>query len=288
VALGKNPVIVLMTFGAFALWSPWSLPANVFSAGGVDPRSYVAQNDALWRVLLPVGTVTSGFFLRNNKGIGGVAPGMGTAFMVSPCYAMTSYHVLFGGGDLTVDPMGAYPVTLRFGLSSGGKPALSVKGRVRYWGSTGSAAPDVALVRLDGCPGAQLGWYDLTDVGDGRELSATTLAMPSVSRDRSMKQLSVQQGCRARAYVPERGWLLHDCATRQGASGAPLIANLSGVPAVVGINAGEFRATPGVRSVYDPRHANLAVAASWVIKSERIQAMLQEDRDRAQCANPLL
>jgi V8-like Glu-specific endopeptidase len=288
VTLGQNPIVLLATLGSFALWAPWSVPANVFSVSGTDPRSYVAQNDALWRTLLPVGTVTSEFILRNKNGIGGVAAGMGTAFMVSPCYAMTNYHVLFGGKDFAPNPIGTYPVTLRFGLGNSRKPTLSVKGRVRYWGSAMSTVPDIALIQLNGCPGEQLGWYDLADMRDIRQLSATPLTMPSFSSDRSMERLSIQQGCRARAYVPRRGWLLHDCATRKGASGAPLIANLAGVPAVIGINAGEFRAASGVQNAYDLQHANWAVTASEIVKSPQLQAMLRKDRNRAQRVNPLL
>jgi V8-like Glu-specific endopeptidase len=288
VALGNNPVVLITTLASFALWVPWPVPANVFSVSGTDPRSYVAQNDALWRTLLPVGTVTSEFFLRNKNGIGGVASGMGTAFMVSPCYAMTNYHVLFGGTNFTPNPIGTYLVTLRFGLGNSGEPALSVKGRVRYWGSASSTAPDIALVRLNGCPGVQLGWYELAAMRDSRQLSATPLTMPSFSSDRSMERLSIQQGCRAHAYVPKRGWLLHDCATRKGASGAPLIANLSGVPTVIGINAGEFRAASGVQNAYSLQHTNWAVIASEIVKSPQLQAMLQKDRNQAQRLNPLL
>ncbi len=286
--LGKNTIVFLMSLGILILWAPLSAPANVFSTNGTDPRRYVAQNDALWRILLPVGTVTSEFYLRNKNGVGGVAPGMGTAFLVSPCYAMTNYHVLFGGMDFTPNPTGTYPVTLRFGLGNRGKPALSVKGRVRFWGSASSTEPDIALIRLNSCPGALLGWYDFAAMRDSRQLSATPLTMPSYSSDRSMTQLSIQQGCNAHGYVPKRGWLLHDCGTRQGASGAPIIAKLSGVPTVIAINAGEFTAMSGVERTYDMQHANWAVTASEIVKSSQLKAMLQKDRNRAGRINPLL
>jgi len=288
VVLGKNTIVFLMCLGILILWAPLSAPANVFSTNGTDPRRYVAQNDALWRILLPVGTVTSEFYLRNKNGVGGVAPGMGTAFLVSPCYAMTNYHVLFGGMNFTPNPIGTYPVTLRFGLGDRGKPALSVKGRVHFWGSASSTEPDIALIRLNSCPGALLGWYDFASMRDSRQLSATPLTMPSYSSDRSMTQLSIQQGCNAHGYVPKRGWLLHDCGTRQGASGAPIIAKLSGVPTVIAINAGEFTAMSGVKSTYDMQHANWAVIASEIVKSSQLKAMLQKDRNRAGRINPLL
>jgi len=288
VALAKNPIVLIAPLGILIIWAPLSSPANVFSTSGTDPRRYVAPNDALWRILLPVGTVTSEFYLRNKIGIGGVAPGMGTAFLVSPCYAMTNYHVLFGGMNFTPNPIGTYPVTLRFGLGDRGKPALSVKGRVHFWGSASSTEPDIALIRRNSCPGALLGWYDFAAMRDSRQLSATPLTMPSYSSDRSMTQLSIQQGCNAHGYVPKRGWLLHDCGTRQGASGAPIIAKLSGVPTVIAINAGEFTAMSGVKSTYDMQHANWAVIASEIVKSSQLKAMLQKDRNRAGRINPLL
>ncbi|WP_447412482.1 hypothetical protein, partial [Clostridium perfringens] len=84
---------------------------------------------------------------------------------VSPCYALTNYHVLFGNRTLTPDPMSAYVVTVRFALADRDGRAITSPGRVRYAGSLDGSAPDVALVRLDGCPGRQLGWYDLAAAG---------------------------------------------------------------------------------------------------------------------------
>lgn len=279
----SRPAHLLLLLTAAAWWSAPS-PANVFAADGSDPRRYVARDDPAWRLLQPVGTVAAEFALLDRRGYGNVAPGMGTAFLVSPCYAMTSYHVLFGGGTNTLDPMADYTATLRFGLEQEGPPALLVRGHVRYWGSTGTASPDVALIRLDRCVGLQLGWYDLAAAPDDHSAPVT---MPSVSRDRSLRRVSVQERCHVRDRLPRRGWLLHDCATRDGASGAPLIVERVGVPAVIGVNAGEFGAVAGIRRGYDPPHANWAVAASWILRSRRLQAMLDRDRARAPHANPL-
>ena len=259
--------------------------ANIFAADGTDPRLYVAEDSIAWQRLRAVGTIASDFVLRDKRGVFSVKPGMGTAFLVSPCYAMTNYHVVFGAA--APDPMGDYPVTLRFGLRARGGPVLSVRGRVRVWEEPGETAADVALIRINACPGAQLGWFSLSAATAALPLAGRSVAMPSVSGDRSMTRLSLQAGCRIRAAEAGAAWLLHDCATREGASGAPLIdAAAAGVPAVLGINAGEFRAAPGIRAHYDPRHANWGVSMRFLDGAPRLRTVVEHDIARARVANP--
>ncbi|WP_310596178.1 trypsin-like peptidase domain-containing protein [Sphingomonas sp.] len=259
--------------------------ANIFHADGIDPRRFVDPGDPDQRRLAPVGAIASDFVLKDKRGFGGVAPGAGTAFLVSPCYALTNYHVLFGNRTLTPDPMSAYVVTVRFALADRDGRAITSPGRVRYAGSLDGSAPDVALVRLDGCPGRQLGWYDLAAAGTVDTLAAT-IDLPSYSHDRSLRRLSLQRGCGIRARAPRRGWLFHDCATREGASGAPMVvAGRDGVPLVAGINAAELQPTPGVRTAFDLRHANLAVDAAALVRMPLVLAAIE--RDRAGVRNPL-
>ncbi len=285
-ASGKGLPVLLTAIIGSTLASPSTSSANVFSATGVEPRSFVDQQDRLWRMLLPVGTIASDFSLSSNKGFGGVAPGWGTAFLVSPCYAMTSYHVPFGRTEAP-DPTAYYPVTVRFGLSLGREARLTVRGSVRFWEGASNDMLDVAIIRLAGCPGLTLGWYDLARPNEKRMLPAAALTMPSFSRDRSMRQMSVQQGCGVRAYLPQQGWLLHDCATREGASGAPLIVQLSGVPLVVGVNAGELQPVSGIRRQYDARHANWAVALAGISETSPGYGAIRRDLARARLVNPL-
>ncbi len=258
---------------------------NVFSGDGTDPRRYLEPRDPLWRRLLPVGQLTSEFAMQNKQGqdgFGSIMPGMGTAFLVSPCYAMTSYHVLFGTALVSYDPMERYAVRIRFGIDAKGGAAVMARGQVRVWDLAGPATPDVALIRLDHCYGRDIGWLDLplgpppagSDAG-------VPLVMASISRDRSMRRLSVQQGCAIRAIDRRRGWLFHDCATREGASGAPLLAGTT----VVGMNAGEFGAMRRPLTRFEPAHANWAIAADWLTRSPTLRNLIAEDR--ARIANPL-
>ena len=271
-------------FAGCVLIPPRPTGANIFAADGRDPRSYVAEDSAAWRRLRAVGTVSSDFVLRDKRGMVAVKPGMGTAFLVSPCYAMTNYHVVFGTGTANPDPMADYPVTLRFGLRARGGPAVSVRGRVRVWEDPGATAPDVALIRINGCPGAQLGWYGLSAA---RAVPGRPVAMPSVSGDRSMARLSLQPTCRIREAAAGAEWLVHDCATREGASGAPLLDTAAGVPEVLAMNAGEFRAVSDIQPRYDPRHANWGVSMRFLDRSPRMRAVLQRDILRAKVQNPL-
>lgn len=273
--------LILMCAGSAAI-------ANVFSSDGGDPREFLAPEDGASRKLLPVGMVSAEFALRKTKTFGSIPAGGGTAFLVSPCYAMTSYHVLFGGTDLVLDPMTTYPVTVVFGLVGTDRLPPSIRGTVRYWGSATGAEPDLALIRLDGCPGATLGWYDLPRPRDRRLLPSMGLAMASISRDRSTTRISLQRECAVHAYLQRRGWLLHDCATREGASGAPILAGLTGAPLVVGVNAGEFNATKGMLKSYDVRHANWAVATMAISPTSRLRRLIDQDLSRTRSVNPLL
>ncbi|MGR6330179.1 trypsin-like serine peptidase [Sphingomonas sp. XXL09] len=260
-------------------------PANVFSADGTDPRRYLESRDPLWRRLLPVGQLTSEFAMQNKQGqdgFGSIMPGMGTTFLVSPCYAMTSYHVLFGTALVSYDPMARYAVRIRFGIDAKGSAAVMARGQVRVWDPAGPAAPDVALIRLDHCYGRDIGWLDLPlGLPSADAIPGVPLVMASISRDRSMRRLSVQQGCTIRAFDRRRGWLFHDCATREGASGAPLLAGTT----VVGMNAGEFGATRRPLTRFEPAHANWAIAADWLTRSPTLRSLIAEDR--ARIANPL-
>lgn len=62
--------------------------ANIFHADGIDPRRFVDPGDPDQRRLAPVGAIASDFVLKDKRGFGGVAPGAGTAFLVSPCYTL--------------------------------------------------------------------------------------------------------------------------------------------------------------------------------------------------------
>jgi hypothetical protein len=259
--------------------------ANIFAADGRDPRHFVAPGTAEARLFLPVGSVTGDFTLRNLRAPGGVNSGEGTAFMVSPCDALTAYHVLFGSGALSLNPMGIYPVTLRFGGDASSRPALLVKGRVRFWGSTDRAGPDVALILLDGCPGKQIGWLDLAAPDPAIEV--TRVAMPGYAHDRSMRRLSLQSDCRIHTALRARGWLLHDCASREGASGAPLLAQRGDRYVVVGINAGEFDAQAEVQPGFPVARANWAIGTAVLRATTRLSAMIVRDQRRAGVTNPL-
>ncbi len=263
--------------------------ANIFAADGRDPRRYITPGTVEARAFLPVGSVTADFTLRNLHAPGGIGSGEGTAFMMSPCYALTAYHVLFGGGALTLNPMGNYAVTLRFGGDANGRPALLVKGRVRFWGSTSRAAPDVALILLDGCPGRQIGWFDLaaTEPIPDRAIATARVAMPGYAHDRSMRRLSVQSDCHIHAALPARGWLLHDCASREGASGAPLLARRGDRTVVVGVNAGEFDAQAAVQTGFTHARANWAISSAELRATPRLAAMVARDQHRAGITNPL-
>ena len=263
--------------------------ANIFAVDGRDPRHYITPGTVEARAFLPIGSVTADFTRRNLRAPGGVGSGEGTAFMVSPCYALTAYHVLFGSGALTLNPMSNYPVTLRFGGDADGGPTLLVKGRVRFWGSTSRAAPDVALILLDGCPGRQIGWYDLAapEPNSDRAIATARVVMPGYAHDRSMRRLSVQSDCRIHAALPARGWLLHDCASREGASGAPLLARRGDRTVVVGVNAGEFDAQAAVQPGFTPARANWAISSAELRATMRLSAMIARDQHRAGITNPL-
>lgn len=251
----------------------------------MDPRAYVAAGAAEARRLAPIGAIESDFVLRAKRGFG-VPPGAGTAFLVSPCYALTNYHVVFGNHPLNLDPMADYDVSVRFALAAADAP-LRVAGRVRHAGGLGRALPDLALVRLDDCPGRRLGWYELAAP---RADPRGPVDLAGYARDRGMRQLSRQRACRivaaAGTATAGAGWLLHDCASREGASGAPLLDPAApGAPLVVAINAGELAPVRDILPGFTAAHANIAIPSAALGALPAMLAAIR--RDRAGQANPL-
>lgn len=278
---------------AIAVAACGAATANIFAADGADPRRFVAADSPEARRLAPVGAIASEYVLLDKRGFGHVPPGAGTAFLVSPCYAMTNYHVLFGDQTLTPDPMSAYTLEVRFAIGDArGVPAgaadkdpMRARGRVRYAGSLDGSAPDIALVRLDGCPGRRLGWYELA-AATGGDIDGVAVDQAGYSQDRGMRRLSVQHGCHIRAAAPRQGWLLHDCASRDGASGSPLIDRTpGGVPRVVAINVGELAPTRAIQPAFDRRRANVAIDLATLAKMPLVADAIA--RDRAGARNPI-
>ncbi|MET1029042.1 MAG: tetratricopeptide repeat protein [Dongiaceae bacterium] len=172
----------------------------------------------------------------------------GTAFLVSPCYVLTAYHVAGGGDPITEKTTAVFYVgqgaigpdfddARHFAAQSPAHPVVWGK----YVPSEDDATPaqrasamlqngweDWALLKLDRCLGdAEHGYgyfrlapvttRDLTRSGEG--LRVSSVGLPG---DKPMDHLWRDPACRIVGQIHNSGWQ-HDCVTVPGNSGGPLL-----------------------------------------------------------------
>jgi V8-like Glu-specific endopeptidase len=211
---------------------------------------------------------------------------MATAFLVSPCYVLTNYHVVFGNRKSGPEAGRDYSAT----FWAGGKKsrAIPVKhGQFHevYW-------QDWALLQLepDGeqrCIGEDpnIGWARLaplpSEVAPNKVLS--TAGYPS---DKPGPSLWRQDACHLFEEQDGRqysGLWTTNCATRPRASGSPIFFVQDGGLMVTALMQGHLGYVDGneILPKWDPKRANLAVDIGKIISSDGdILKLIAEDIDR--------
>ena len=226
-----------------------------------------------------------------------------TAFLVSPCIALTNYHVVFGSydrADVTPDVLELnrqwsrrnqqgrpqimlpndrdYSVTFMVGEKPDGTFKRIVVGRPYALGddNLGTWASDWVALKFDApnCPGAdsEIGWLPIDSsqnlkAGD-RVLRTAGYPGRENPGHTDKGTLYVTGACTYLSdFAPEEHGFSHDCATRYGQSGSPvMITDAKGQMMVVGIAQGAFSPeTKGILPSYNPSSqesrstANIAV-----------------------------
>ena len=170
---------------------------------------------------------------------------MGTAFLVSPCYILTAYHVVFGYrlGVMKGKEQPEQDVSATF--SVGGKRSRAVP--VKYGQFSMFPGRDWALLQLEPdaghrCLGEEpnIGWVRLAPLAPAIA-KKKSLSVASYPSDKSLASLWRQDKCHffeIEHDIDNDGMWTTDCATRPRSSGAPIFFVADGVLNVVAVMSG--------------------------------------------------
>ncbi len=221
---------------------------------------------------------------------------MGTAFLVSPCYVLTAYHIVFGHrtGYRKGTVQAEQDVSATFGV--GGKKARAVP--VKYGRFSMFPGQDWALLRLEPerghrCLGEDpnIGWLQLAPLS-APMATKKSLSVAGYPSDKSCASLWRQDTCRfyERYHdVENDGLWTTDCATRPRSSGAPIFFVENGELKVVAVMSGHLGndAENKILPKWDPQRANLALDVGKIIASEPdVPKLIKTDIDRFGRPNP--
>jgi V8-like Glu-specific endopeptidase len=244
---------------------------NVFSVDPDDlrdPRREQPQTGD-GKIYAPIGTVVTDVPVQLQGRDTKPARTRGTAFLVSPCYAMTNYHAVFGELRRPVTEEDQKHYTVAFHLGGTETHAVPVA-QGQY---DRDRNRDYALLKLDTCVGADpgIGWLrigPLAPNGDTHEV-----AVAGYPGDKPGNVLWLQDKCHLfgirNSFVRTT-----DCADSRGSSGSPVAVQENGALRVVGIIRSERNRTEGVLPKYDDAHANIAVDMFRLLRMDSIVAKL--------------
>lgn len=221
----------------------------------------------------------------------------GTGFLVAPCYAMSAMHVVLSDYDLNVRayPSTAFEYMVYYGSGRrfGNFDDFTV-GRPVAWGRYYDAVPvdasqDWILLQLERCVGERYGHFSPRPLALA-EVAGRRLQLAGYPEPQNLFHVQVDPDCRVHE---EHLWPLnrrpiwhHDCAVRQGASGAPMYFAEGGRSHVVAIAIGELQSTDDVLPAYETGRANIAVPIANAMPA--LQLLAEETPDRVAEAQDLL
>jgi V8-like Glu-specific endopeptidase len=255
----------LLAFAAFSLLV--SAPAAARYLFGADHRRRLTTEEE--HRFRPVGWVSAG------------ASG-GTGFLVgSGRVLVTAAHVLFRDGQPLAPRFWFYPDGLE-------GPRVEVDSFVAGTADPARDSPerDWAVVRLKQDLGAELGWLGwASPSGRTAERQGRAFLLIGYNADRELGRSKFATPCSLHPRREEDAlpgavhiWL-HDCDTRAGASGAPIVIEEQGEPLVVGLHVNHVY-RPGTRDgdPFDPRfNTGIAVRFEGDFEAELKRALAAGD-----------
>ena len=266
---------------------------NIFDENGADPRVVQARTDT-GKMFAPIGFIATSNpvpsvdkndidpsngqrFLRKERG---------TSFLISPCYALTNYHAVFGSSNA---PSNKFTATF-YDFDPEEKTHKQTRVIPVAWGNFADGkieSEDWALVKLDVCVGKRIGWLE-TDVRKTGELYNKEVAIAGYPGDKKITDLWMQASCRLVEYNQKNfeGTFFHDCASRPGASGSPLFDLENGYPQVLALNSADLHSENTILHSYTHDKANIAIDIRTILP--KIQSILSEDKRSFGGKNPSL
>jgi V8-like Glu-specific endopeptidase len=261
-----------------------------------DPRHPQSQTGAD-KMFAPIGLI----WTNHPQPDQGTAPRsdfhMGTAFLVSPCYVLTAYHVVFGYRfGLRKDTQEEAEQDVSATFKVGGKRSRAVP--AKYGQFSTFSGRDWALLRLEPdaehqCLGEDpnIGWVRLAPLTPPIA-TKKWLSVAGYPSDKDLSSLWRQDKCHFfEIYhdIDNDGLWTTDCATRPRASGSPIFFVEDGVLNVVAVMSGHLGTVVDneILPKWDPNRANLALDIGKIISSDRdFLKLIETDIDRFHQPNP--
>lgn len=189
--------------------------------------------------------------------------GRGTAFLVGRCHILTNFHVAEGQAPSHFTLLGEAPV----------EAVIVLHGRYNPEARLAANEEDWALMKLSVCLGERYGWFEL-DSRSQQDVMRETLVLAGYPGDRLTDQLTIDPSCLVHPeIIADRGGWRHDCASRAGSSGGPLLAKRGDDYRVVALNVSERARFEEVVKYYHVNFSNGAIPVS--VFQKRVQAALK-------------
>ena len=287
----RRPILLLLLALAPLIWAgPWAsasvpprqglLRVNVFAADGLDPRHEQPRTQRPFAAIGLLETLHEVAVISDDGDVH-FEHTQSTAFLVSPCYAVTNYHSVFGDESAPGEPASAYAVTLSFGAGHDGR---GFAGHTRavpvVHGDPGDdrEEEDWALLRLDHCLGADpaIGWLDLSP-RPLTAMAARTVSIAGYSSAHDRDRLWREDGCHLMARPRDRSLWSSDCAASDGASGSPVFVIEAGRPRIVGVMEGAEDDRPGIQRRYTAEAANIVIDIGAILRQPKVRAAIDAD-----------
>ena len=257
----------------------------------VDPRHAQSQT-GVDKMFAPIGLIVTNHSLPDDDSPSAASHyRAGTAFLVSPCYILTAYHVIFGRRRTRPDQERDYSATFRVaGTRSRAVP-------VEYGEVQRFTGRDWVLLRLDSdadhpCAGENpgIGWTRLAPLTTADAMQ-TTVSIAGYPGDKPANMLWRQDSCRLyekSGNIETDGMWTTDCATLPRASGSPIFFIRDNVLNVVALMHGHIGIeTADVLPNWDPNRANLALDMGKIVSSDpHLMELIEQDIDRFGKPNP--
>jgi PAS domain S-box-containing protein len=270
ILLGLGGLLLLLCL--LLVLRPYLSRANLFSSNGEFP---LKPTDSLKAPYSAIALIESrGSVPMEDHGVKFAAQTRGTGFMVSPCYALSAYHVVLGVGPKAPDAQTPKQVWISLGARASTFLYDRVAGQVVRWSDfTSDWHNDWALIKVDGCPGKdrRIGWLPLAEGAFNPYQGPAAIA----GYDSAYGMMVGQSDCSlGRMAAPMT--IRHYCGSRPGLSGAPIFVRWPDLR-VVGIAVREQNATRELLPVNDPDRANLATYVPGILASSDINQLITAD-----------
>ncbi len=283
--IGRRILLLALTLAP--ILAPASVPArdglwrvNVFAADGLDPRHEQPRTQRPFAAIGLLETLHAVPVISDDGDVH-FEHTQSTAFLVSPCYAVTNYHSVFGDESAPGEPASAYAVTVSVGARRDGRGfAVHARAVPVMHGDPGDdrEEEDWALLRLDHCLGADpaIGWLDLSP-RPLAAMAARTVSIAGFSSAHDRDRLWREDGCHLMARPRDRALWSSDCAASDGASGSPVFVVEAGRPRIVGVMEGSEDDRPGIQRRYTAEAANIVIDIGAILRQPKVRAAIDAD-----------